>query len=59
MPDFQQVGWLQAPAADERLLDGRLGVAGEERAESAVADEQHHGSVVDIALRKRARHVRR
>ena len=51
MPDFEHVDRPQDAAADERFLDRRLGVAGQQCRESAVPQEEHDRSVVDVTLR--------
>ena len=56
MPDLQQVDRLE-PAAHERRLDRRLSIAGEQGREAAAAQQQHDGSVVDVALGKRQRRI--
>ena len=50
VPDLEQVDRPERPTRDQRRLDRCLGVAAEERAEGAVADLEHHRSVVDVAV---------
>lgn len=52
MPDLQQVHRLE-PAAHERRLDRRLGIAGEQGGEPAAPENEHDRPVVDVALGKR------
>lgn len=55
--DLQHVNRPQCIASQERRLDRRLGVAGQQGSEAAVAEEQHHRAVVDVALRKQRRRI--
>ena len=56
---LQQVDARQDAASEEGRLDRSLGVAGEQRCEPAVAQDQHDRSVVDVALGSRGRGVGR
>jgi len=59
MADLQHVNRSERAASDERGLHRRLCVAGQQRAEAAVADDQHDGAVVDVVFRQRCRRVGR
>ncbi len=50
VPDLEQVDRPERATRDQRRLDRCLRVAGEERPERAVADLEHHRSVVDVAI---------
>lgn len=51
--DLEHVDRPEGAARNERGLDGGLGIAGEQRAEAAVTNLDHHRGVVDIAVRQR------
>jgi hypothetical protein len=51
--DLEEVDRRKQAALEQRRLDRRLGVAGEQRAEPAVAEHHHDRPVVDVALRQR------
>ncbi len=57
MADLEDIDRCQQPASQERLLDGPLGVTGEQRLEAAVAEEHDDGAVVDVTFRKRRRRI--
>jgi hypothetical protein len=48
--DLQQVDVGQQRTCGEQRLDGSLGVAGQQRAESATAQQHDERSVVDVVL---------
>ena len=54
MPDLQDIDRLENAALDQVLLDRPLGVAGQQRAEPAVAQQRHDRAVVDITLGRSA-----
>ena len=53
MAHLQHLDRRHEAAAEKDLLDRRLGVAGEQRLELAVSQEEHDRAVVDVALRQR------
>ena len=55
MSDLEHVDRPQNAATDERCLHRRLGVAGQQRRESGMAQYEHDRAVVDVALRQRGR----
>jgi hypothetical protein len=57
--DFQQVDARHDAAGQEGRFDRRLGVAGEQGGEAAVAQDEHHRTVVDVALGQRSRGIGR
>lgn len=57
MANLEQVDIRHQAAPQQQRLDRRLGVAGQQGSEAAVAEEQHHRAVVDVALRKRRRRI--
>jgi hypothetical protein len=57
--DLQQVDRPKSAAGDERRLDRRFGITGEKRGEPAVAQEQDHRTVVDVAFGQRRGRVGR
>jgi hypothetical protein len=54
MAHLQQVDGGKQPPREEACLDGRLRVAGEERGEGAVPEEQDERPVVDVAVGQRS-----
>ena len=55
--DLQHVDRPQQPALGEHRLDGSLGIAAEQRAEAAAAQQHDDRRVVDIAVGKRPGHI--
>ena len=53
MPDLENVDLMQLATFHHEPLDGRLGVAGEERREAAALQQHHHRCVVDVAIDER------
>jgi hypothetical protein len=53
MAHLQHLHRSDEAAAEQDLLDGRLGVAGEQRLERSVPEQDDHRAVVDVALRQR------
>jgi hypothetical protein len=53
MADLQHVDGRHELPAQQRCLDRSLGVPGEQRAEGAVAQDEHDGAVVDVAVGER------
>ena len=53
MTHLQHVNGRQGAVADEGCLDRSLGIAGQERGESAVPEQHHDGAVVDVAFGER------
>jgi hypothetical protein len=53
VPDLQDVDRRNHPTAQQELLDRRLRIAGEHRAEGPVAQYRNHRSVVDVAIGQR------
>jgi hypothetical protein len=50
MADLEQVDARHDAARDERPFDRSLGIAGQDRAEATMAQQEHNGTVVDVAL---------
>ena len=57
MPDLEDIDRWERVPLEERRLDRRLGVAGEERGEAAVFEEEDDRPVVDVAIRQRRRRL--
>lgn len=52
MTNLEHVDVGHQPAVEQRRLDRRLGIAGEQHAEARVAQDRHDRAVVDVALGK-------
>jgi hypothetical protein len=52
--DLEHVHRPQHAALEQSPLDGRLGVAGQQRPEPPVLEQRHHRRVVDVVLGQRA-----
>ena len=57
MPDLEDIDRRERVPSEERRLDRRLGIAGEERREATVFEEDDDRPVVDVAIRERRRRL--
>jgi hypothetical protein len=57
VPDLEHLDAAQQAALQQKALDGRLRVAGQQRPECSALQQQHHRRVVDVVLRQGRSHV--